>query len=159
MDTPYLRIAMFTNNLISVDANFAVAKQVALYDVTADGHEFVDVVPFGRRAKKGPGGGKGCLMEDMEDDDGTGVDPLSERVEALAGCSVLFTMGLSDVAAVRVHERKCFPVKSSQVRDIDDIIEQLRSLLASGNPPLWLKRVMRAADGARMVYEDRQTVE
>ena len=157
MDTPYLRIAMFTNSLVRVDANFAAARQVALYDVNADGHAFVDIVPFGRLAKKGPGGGKGCTMDDMEDDDGAGVDPLTERVAALEGCSVLFTLGLSDLAAVRVHDRKIFPVKSAHVRDIDDILEQVRGLMASERPPLWLLRVMRAPGGGRMVFEDRQT--
>ena len=157
MDTPYLRIAMFTNSLVRVDANFAAARQVALYDVNADGHTFVDIVPFGRMAKKGPGGGKGCTMDDMEDDDGAGVDPLTERVAALEGCSVLFTLGLSDLAAVRVHDRKIFPVKSAHVRDIDDILEQVRGLMASERPPLWLLRVMRAPGGGRMVFEDRQT--
>ena len=157
MTTPYLRVAMFTNSLVRVDANFAAAKQAALYDVTAEGHAFVDVVPFGRKAKKGPGGGKGCVMDDMEDDDGAGVDPLTERVEALDGCSVLFTLGLSDLAAVRVHNKKIFPVKSAQVRDIDDVLEQLRMLVASPTPPLWLRRVMRAPGGARMTYEDQQT--
>ncbi len=157
MDTPYLRIAMFTNSLVRVDANFAAARQVALYDVNADGHTFVDIVPFGRMAKKGPGGAKGCTMDDMEDDDGAGVDPLTERVAALEGCSVLFTLGLSDLAAVRVHDRKIFPVKSAHVRDIDDILEQVRGLMASERPPLWLLRVMRAPGGGRLVLKDRQT--
>jgi hypothetical protein len=157
MTTPYLRVAMFTNSLVRVDANFAAAKQVVLYDVRSDGHAFVDVVPFGRKAKKGPGGGKGCVMDDMEDDDGTGVDPLTERVEALDGCSVLFTLGLSDLAAVRVHAKKIFPVKSAHVREIDDVLEQVRALLAAASPPLWVRRVMRAPGGEPMVYEDLQT--
>ena len=158
MDTPYLRLAMFTNSLVSVDANFSAAKQVALYDVNAERYEFVDVVPFGRRAKKGPGGGMGCTMVDMEDDDGTGVDPLTERVDALDGCSLLFTLGLSDVAAVRVHAKKIYPVKNTHVRDIDDIIEQMRAMLAGGTPPLWVRRLMRAPGGGRFAFEDQQTV-
>ena len=162
METPHLRIAVTTNSLIQVDANFAAAKQVVFYDVAPQTSEFVDVVHFtrGRANKKGPGAGRGkadgtCVMDDMGDDDGTGHDPLVDRVEALKGCSVLFTLGLSDVAAVRVHNLKVFPVKSAVVRDIDEVIANVQRLM-SGVPPLWLRRVMRNANGAAMALDERE---
>lgn len=162
MDAPHLRIAITTNSLIQCDANFAAAKQVVFYDVTRDSSEFVDVVHFrrGAKAKKGPGGGVGmkaggCVMDDMEDDDGKGRDPLVERVEALKGCSVLFTLGLSDLAAVRVHNNRIFPVKSEKVRDIDEVIANVQRLMG-GSPPLWLRRVMRGADGNRMALDEQE---
>lgn len=37
MTTPCLRVAMFANSPVRVDANFAAAKPVALYDVRSDG--------------------------------------------------------------------------------------------------------------------------
>ncbi len=119
MDAAHLRIAITTNSLVAVDANFASAKQMVFYDVTRDASEFVDVVKFNRFGKKGLGGGGGgadgrCVMDDMGDDDGMGHDPLVERVESLAGCSVVFTLGLSDLAAVRIHNERVFPVKSAK---------------------------------------------
>lgn len=161
MDRPHLRIAVTTNSLILCDANFVVAKQVVFYDVSPDSSEFVDVIHFSKSGKKGPGGGQGkvagsCVMDDMEDDDGSGRDPLVERVEALKGCSVLFTLGLSDLAAVRIHALKVFPVKSERVRAIDDVITNIQGLMAARQPPLWVRRVMRGADGQRLVLEDRQ---
>jgi hypothetical protein len=156
MESPHLRIAITTNSLIQCDANFAAAKQMVFYDVSREGSEFVDVIHFRRHAKKGPGGGKGCVMDDMEDDDGHGRDPLVERVEALEGSSVLFTLGLSDVAAVRVHNNKVFPVKSEKIRDIDDVIANVQRLMTSGAPPLWLRRVMRGADGQRMHLDEQE---
>ncbi len=87
MDHGHLRIAITTNSLIQCDANFVQARQMVFYDVTRDASEFVDVVHFSKSGKRGPGGGGkkaggGCVMDDMEDDDGTGRDPLVERVEA-----------------------------------------------------------------------------
>ncbi|OIQ93819.1 dinitrogenase iron-molybdenum cofactor [mine drainage metagenome] len=158
MDNPHLRIALTTNSLIQCDASFAAARQVVFYDVAAEAAEFVDVVHFRRGGRKGPGGGQGraggCVMEDMGDDDGQGRDPLVERVEALKGCSVLFTLGLSDLAAVRVHNEKVFPVKSETVRDIDEVIANLQRLLKGGTP-LWLRRVMRHGDGHRLPLDDQ----
>jgi len=160
MDVPHLRIAVATNSLVKVDANFAVAKQVVLYDVARDASEFVDVVPFGRGARKGLGGGQGaadgrCVMDEMDDDDGAGGDPLVERVGALEGCSVLFALGLSDLAAVRVHNQRVFPVKSERVRDIDEVIANLQRMM-NGVPPLWLRRVMRDGAGKRMALDDQE---
>ncbi|MBR9973423.1 NifB/NifX family molybdenum-iron cluster-binding protein [Magnetospirillum sulfuroxidans] len=163
MDCPHLRIAVTTNSLIQCDANFVLARQVVFFDVTSDRSEFVDVVHFSKSGKKGPGGGQGkkagsCVMDDQEDDDGSGRDPLVERVEALKGCSVLFTMGLSDLAAVRLHAEKVFPVKSERVRDIDDVIANVQSLMAAKLPPLWVRRALRGSDGRRLAMEDRQEV-
>lgn len=157
MDVPHLRLALMTNNLIQVDTAFSAARQVVLYDVAPDRSEFVDVIPFGRFARKGPGGGPvdgRCVLEDMGEDDGTGADPIVERVEAVDGCSILFALGLSDLAAVRVHARKVFPVKSERVRDIDDVIAEVQRLMA-GSPPLWLRRVMRSAGGERLSLDEQ----
>jgi nitrogen fixation protein NifX len=162
MKTPHLRVALMTNNLIQVDVNFAAAKRVMIYDVNAETSEFVDTCYFGygskkgvEMGKKGPGGGKCCQMDEM-DDDGTGFDPLTERVNALAGCSLLFTKGLSDLAAYRVHAQKIFPVQTENVHYIDDVIAQVQSLLKMNAPPLWVRRSMREADGSRIVRADAQ---
>lgn len=153
MDAPHLRIAITTNNLVDLDANFVAAKQFVFYDVSVDDFEFVDVVHFVRSGKgKAKGGGREnnggrCIMDDMENDDGTGHDPLVERVESVDGCGILFTLGLSDVAAVRVNELKVFPVKSERVRPIDEVIAQVQSMM-SGTQPLWMRRALSRRSGA-----------
>lgn len=152
MNDTHLRIAITTNSLIALDANFVAARQMVFYDVSLEASEFVDVVHFsrsGKANKKGPGGGKGCVMDDMEDDDGTGRDPMVERVASLEGCSVLFTTGLSDLAAVRVHALKVFPVKAEKVRPIDEVIANVQRMM-QGTPPLWLRRLLRDKDGRRI---------
>jgi nitrogen fixation protein NifX len=159
MDTPHLRVAITTDSLLKMDANFAAAKQVVFYDVDGRDFEFVDVVPFRRGGKRGPGGGPAadgrCVMDDMGDDDGTGFDPLTERIDALKGCSVLFTMGLSDLAAMRIHDIRVFPVKSYEPRPVDAIIANLQRMM-NGSPPLWLRRVMRGGNGSRLPLEEQE---
>ena len=155
MEGPYLRIAVTTDSLLNLDAQFVAAKNFVIYDVFEDDHEFVDALQFVRRSKgKAAGGGKAanggrCVMDDMENDDGTGFDPLEERVNSLAGVSILFTLGLSDVAAVRVNELKVFPVKSERVRSIDDVIAQVQSMMA-GSQPLWMRRAISRLTGAKL---------
>lgn len=161
MNAPHLRVAVTTDSLIKCDANFVASKRMVFYDVSAEETEFVDVVHFSRGGKKGPGGGAGmagggcCVMEDMGDDDGTGFDPIVERVEALRDCSILMTSGISDLAAVRVSDVNVFPVKSERVREIDEVIDAVQVMLR-GNPPLWVRRVMRDGDGTRMALDDQE---
>ncbi len=155
MEGPHLRIAITSDSLVNLDANFVAAKQFLLYDVALDEFEFIDALQFSRRSKgKAQGGGKEanagrCIMDDMEDDDGTGYDPLTERVNAVGGCSVLFTMGLSDVAAVRVNELKVFPVKSERHRSVDEVIAQVQAMMA-GTQPLWMRRAISRRTGVAL---------
>jgi len=159
MENPHIRIAITTDSLIRCDSNFAAAKQVVFYDVTPKDSQFIDVVTFGKGGKKGVGGGKGaangvCVMEDVGDlSDGT-YDPLQERVDAVKGCSVLFTLGLSDLAAVKVHAERVFPVKSEKVRSVDDVIANVQRLMEA--PPLWMRRVMRDAEGNRVPLDEQE---
>lgn len=158
MEGQHLRIAITTDSLTNLDAQFVAAKNFVVYDVSAKDSEFIDALQFARRAKgKAAGGGKEanggrCVMDDMENDDGTGVDPLTERIDSLAGVSILFTMGLSDLAAVRVQALKVFPVKSGRHRAIDDVIAQVQAMMA-GVQPLWMRRAIARRTGEELAEQ------
>lgn len=81
-------------------------------------------------------------MMDAEDEPSDGVDPLTARVDALKGCAVLFTKGIGDPAAVRVHAQKVFPVKMETARDIDEVIQNMQRMMGAATPPLWLRRAL-----------------
>ncbi|WP_211091486.1 NifB/NifX family molybdenum-iron cluster-binding protein [Pseudothauera rhizosphaerae] len=138
----HVKIAITSNGLTSVDTGLSSARQIMFYDVGADSAEFIDCAQFKGRAggKKGPGGGKGCWMEDMEADEAAGEDPLTARIESLRGCGILFTKQLADPAAVRVFAMKVFPVKMEQKRDVDEVISSLQAMMK--RPPLWLRKAM-----------------
>jgi len=143
----HVKIAVTTNGLTQVDANFAGAKNVVFYNVSHNSSEFLDIVQFkpgGKKGGEGKGAGKGggCSMMDNDDEATDGVDPLTARVEALKGCAVLFTKGIGDPAAVRVHAQKVFPVKMEAVRDIDEVIHNMQRMMSAATPPLWLRRAL-----------------
>lgn len=139
----HLKIAVTTNDLLQVDANFATTGQIVFYDVSYDEAEFLDCVQFkggGRAAgKRGPGGGSGCSMGDPND--GAAVDQVKIRVDALEGCDVLFTLALSDFAAVSVKNMGVFPVKMQHKREIQEVIDNLQRMMKN-NPPLWLRKAL-----------------
>ncbi len=139
----HLKIAITSNDLLQVDANFATAKQIVIYDVTYDEASFLDVVQFkgGGKSdgKRGPGGGGGCSMGDPTG--GASVDQVQLRVDAMEGCAVLFTLALSDFAAVKVKNAGVFPVKMQHPREIDEVVEHLQRMMQN-NPPLWLRKAL-----------------
>ena len=156
-----VKVAITTNSLTDVDAGFASAGQVVLYSVSSDEAEFLDCVQFRGGARKGvapgeakgPGGGRGCAMDDLTA--GIPVDRLNERVEAVADCGILFTLGLSDLHAVHVKRRGVFPVKMERPRSVDDVLANVQSMLKVDPPPLWLRRALRAPDGGKLGMADQ----
>jgi nitrogen fixation protein NifX len=156
-----VKIAITTNNLTDVDAGFANAGQVVLYNVSSHDSEFLDCIQFRGGARKGlapgeskgPGGGRGCAMEDLTS--GVPVDRMMERVEAVADCGVLFTIGLSDLHAVYVKRRGVFPVKMERSRSVDDVLANVQSMLKVDPQPLWLRRALRSPSGERYGKADQ----
>jgi nitrogen fixation protein NifX len=142
----YLKVAFSTNDLLSVDVDFATARQFVFYSVGAEAADFVDCVQFKDRPRGGGRGGgekKGggrCCGGAPAPAVGSGMDA---RIEALRGTSLLFTLSMSDPQAVRVADLGVFPVKLAGARSILEAVDRLQEMLRS-TPPLWLQRAMRA---------------
>lgn len=142
----HIKIAITTNSLTRVDVAFALAKQIVFYGVTYDAAEFLDAVRFsgeGAAVVKGAAknGGQCWMLEEAEATEG-GTDRLTPRVNAVKGCHVLFTKGLSDLAAVKLHDNKVFPVKMEKGREVDEVIRALQKMMNSAHPPLWLRKAL-----------------
>lgn len=141
-----LKIALTTNSLTRVDCAFALAKQIVFYSVGAEEAEFIDVVRIGggeapsaeHRGRAKSGGV--CWMDDAEAS-GTSGDRITARVEAVRGCHMVFTKGLSDLAAVKLRDAGVFPVKMESAREVDDCILYLQKML-KGRPPLFLRKAL-----------------
>jgi nitrogen fixation protein NifX len=143
-ETGHLKIVIATNDLLQVDANFASARQLVFYDVSANSSEFIDCLQFKPGAKtagaggKGPGGGKGCSMGDPGG--GVSQEHMKDRIEAVKGCAILFSKGLSDLHAVSVKNLDVFPVKMENSREIPEVIEYVQRMIVK--PPLWVRRAL-----------------
>lgn len=142
-----LKIALTTDDLTQVDADFPTARQFVFYTVTADSADFVDCIQFKDRPRgNGEGGGekKGggrCCGGAPAPAVGTSIDA---RIESLRGTGLLFTLAMSDPQSVRVADLGVFPVKLAGARSVLEVIDRLQAMLR-GTPPLWLQRAMRAS--------------
>lgn len=142
-----IRIAITTNDLVQVDASFASAQQVVIYEVTSRESEFIDCHQF-----RAGGGGKGqkdgqCWMLDADADSAT-LDRNQAKMQAMDGCAMVFSLGLSDIHALAMRGRGMFPVKMERPREIPAVVEQVQRMLRSPNPPLWMRRALAGRSAA-----------
>ncbi len=124
-----MRIAFATQDLKTLDAHFASARNMAIYDVTPDGYRLVEAVRF----------------DLVSGEDGVHADPdedrLTPRIEAIAGCAILFVLAIGGPAAARVVNQRIHPVKVPQPEPIVDVLERVRTML-NGTPPPWLRKAL-----------------
>jgi nitrogen fixation protein NifX len=127
-----MKVAFATQDLHTLDAHFAGARNLAIYDVTPDGHRFLEAIRFDQVSGQ----------DGMHGDEGH--DRLAARVEALDGCALLFVLAIGGPAAARVVAKRIHPVKLPRPEPIGDILGRLQTML-NGTPPPWLRKALRGA--------------
>ncbi|MBM9400566.1 nitrogen fixation protein NifX [Gluconacetobacter azotocaptans] len=124
-----LRIAVATQDMKSMNAHFGSARRFAVWDVTPTDAQFVEAVGF----------------DDVSDESGahqTDVDDrIGPKVDALAGCNLLFVLAIGGPAAAKVVRAQIHPVKLSAPETIASVVARVQVMMV-GNPPPWLRKVM-----------------
>ena len=151
-----IRIAVTTNDLVLVNASFASAKQIVIYEVTGSDSTFVDCHQF---RPGGGGGGKGkkedgsCWMLEADADVKT-INLNDAKLAAIEGCAMIFSLGLSDVHAVNIRNKGMFPVKMENPREIPQVIDYVQKMINQPQRPLWMRRALTGRMG-KMDYADQ----
>ena len=125
-----MRIAIATQDMKLADSHFASARTLAFYDISGEGHRFVEAVQF-----------SDCSNADGVHDDS--LDRIAVRLEALKGCALLFVTGIGGPAAARVVNQRVHPVKLQTPEPIPDLLDRLRRSL-EGTPPPWMRKLLQA---------------
>lgn len=136
-ETRPVKVALATHDMATVNAHFAGARTLAIYDVTPDGWSLVEAVQFDEATAEDGGGGHG---------DGPGDDRVGPRVAALEGCALLFVKAIGGPAAARVVNARVHPIKVQDDEPLDRVLERVRGML-DGTPPPWLRKAMAAGSG------------
>ncbi len=121
-----MKIAFATNDCVHVNAHFGWAKQMAVYEVSPEGYEFVDNLTF-----------EGELKEDGNE------DKLVPKLEALSDCTIVYVAAIGGSAAARLIRKRVTPVKSRTEEElITDLLNKLVQTL-NGSPPPWLRKALQ----------------
>ncbi|BBO99706.1 nitrogen fixation protein NifX [Sulfuriferula nivalis] len=131
-----MKVAFATQDMQRVDAHFGWAKNIAVYDVRADGYDFVESFTF-----------EGDLKEDGDE------DKLAPKLAAIMDCAILYVAAIGGSGAARVVASKIHPIKVPQPEAIMDILEKLQEVV-KGTPPPWLRKALLKDQERVMDFED-----
>jgi nitrogen fixation protein NifX len=131
-----MKVAFATQDLKRVDAHFGWAKNIAIYDVSPEGHRFVEAIQF-----------DGDLKEDGNE------DKLAPKIEAIKDCTILYVAAIGGSGAARVVANNIHPMKVAQPEAIDDLCVKLEDVL-KGSPPPWLRKVLAKGQERSFDFEE-----
>ena len=131
-----MKVAFATQDLKRVDAHFGWAKNIAIYDVSPDGHKFVEAIQF-----------DGDLKEDGNE------DKLAPKIEAIKDCAILYVAAIGGSGAARVVANNIHPMKVNQPEDILSLVEKLEGVL-KGTPPPWLRKALAKGQERTFDFEE-----
>jgi nitrogen fixation protein NifX len=84
--------------------------------------------------------------------DGDEEDRITARGNALADCSIVYTMQIGGPAAAKLVARKIHPMKTNGEVPVTEIVGRLQEVL-KGNPPPWLKKAMNKDNAGSFLDE------
>ena len=114
-----MKVAFSTQDMQRVDAHFGWAKNIAIYELSAEGHHFLEAVQF-----------DGELAEDGNE------DKLAPKLEAIKDCAILYVAAIGGSGAARVVAMKIHPIKVNEPEPINEILDKLQVVLQGTPPPL-----------------------
>ena len=131
-----MKIAFATQDMKRVDAHFGWAKNIAIYEVSPEGHQLVAVVEFA-----------GDLEEDGNE------DKLAPKLEAIKDCAILYVAAIGGSGAARVVAKNIHPVKVNHPEEISGLLTKLEEVL-KGNPPPWLRKALNKGKERVLDFEE-----
>lgn len=133
-----MKVAFATQDLKRVDAHFGWAKNIAIYELTPTGHQFIEAMQF-----------DGDLKEDGDE------DKLAPKLEVIKDCALLYVAAIGGSAAARVIAHKIHPIKVAEPEVIEEVLVKLKDVL-NGTPPPFLRKAM-LRDQERTVDFEEET--
>lgn len=120
-----MKVAFATDDGIRVNAHFGQSPLFAVYNVTKDGGELLEL----RR-----------IPVSINQDE---YGKIESRVDAIGDCALVFLMQIGATAAAKVTRRKLMPVKVPFGSPIEEQVKRLVEML-QGKPPMWLAKIVHA---------------
>lgn len=111
-----ITVAFATSDLENVDAHFGSAKQFAVYSVSKDDFQTVEIIKI-----------------ESKDTDKT--------VKALANIDIVYFVDIGPAAAAKVINSGIFPIKYKEVITIESELNKLVNMLGT-KPPPFIKKII-----------------
>ena len=133
-----MKVAFATQDLKRIDAHFGWARNLAIYELTADEWKLDRVAEF-----------EGDLKEDGDE------DKLAPKLDALKGVAILVVAAIGGSGAARVVAQNIHPMKVSEPEPIDEMLGKLQQVL-KGTPPPWLRKVLAKSGDRKFDFDEEE---
>lgn len=120
-----MKVAFTSSNGELIDQHFGMAESFYVWEIAPGTACYLNTVT--------------ALVGDKAVEDKTVA-----RAEALADCSMVYTMQIGGPAAAKLIGRKIQPMKTNSEVPVVEIVERLQKLM-SGNPPPWMRKLLGMA--------------
>ena len=117
-----MKIAFTSSDGKIIDQHFGQARDYCVWEVDADAAEFLTKVT--------------PLITEGDEEDRTAA-----RANAVAECSIVYTVQIGGPAAAKLVARKIHPMKTGAEVPIAEAVGKLQQVLM-GAPPPWLRKAM-----------------
>ncbi|MCH9814080.1 MAG: nitrogen fixation protein NifX [Epsilonproteobacteria bacterium] len=121
-----LKIAFASSDMETINAHFGGTKQFAIYGVTKEGFDLIEVLNTDTSKMKGD-------------------DKTDFKVKALAGTNIMYCESIGGTAAAKVIRAGIHPMKVNEPTPINETLEKFQQMLI-GNPPPWIKKIINEKD-------------
>jgi nitrogen fixation protein NifX len=139
-----MRVAFTSTDGERVDEHFGQATHFHVWEVEADRAAFVGIVGAfggqGRTHGHGPEHVDGLGAGASPDED----DRIASRANAIAGCTLVYTLQIGGPAAAKLVARRIHPMKTGTEIAVAAAVERLQAVLR-GKPPPWLRKALGMA--------------
>ncbi len=128
-----MRVAFATTDGVNVDEHFGRAGMFAIYELTKDGYQFVEIRRFAE--------GRDTAVEETREQKEVHEDIVQKKVDRLADCKIIYLTEIGAPSAARLARKGIMPVKVKEVVTIEESLERLLDTLRTSPPP-WLRKAM-----------------
>jgi nitrogen fixation protein NifX len=116
-----MKVAFTSSNGAAVDQHFGMATQFHLWEIGPE-----EATPLG-------------VVATLES--GDEEDRIAARANAIAGCTIVYTMQIGGPAAAKLVARRIHPMKTQEEVPVSEIVGKLQAVL-KGTPPPWLRKAL-----------------
>jgi nitrogen fixation protein NifX len=132
-----MKVAFATQDLKRVDSHFGWSPNIAVYEISAEDSNLVEVFVFEPTGQDG------------------NDDKLAPKIEAIKDCAILYVTSIGGSGAARAVQAGLHPIKLPQPEPIEDLIAKLQTVL-KGNPPPWLRKALLKGKERKLDFEDEE---
>lgn len=122
-----MKVAFATTDGINVDEHFGRAGIFAVYELTPEDYQFVELRKFADGLDSAIVETRG--MGDLHD------DRVQSKVEKLADCKIIYLTEIGGPSAARLVKKGIMPVKVKEVVTIEDSMKRLLDTVKKAPPP------------------------